>query len=65
MELSSPVASVVPGLALNAVVTPGAAVWLAAIPIRRMPVLCDSGRRLLAIGVDHGKKAQKQEQGCW
>ena len=39
MELSSPVASLVPGLVDNAVVTYGDRLyWSAAIPFRRVPV---------------------------
>jgi hypothetical protein len=64
MELSSPVASMVPSLVLNAVVTfGGQLLWLATIPIRRVPVLCDSGRRLLAEGVDDGEETQEGCQG--
>ena len=62
MELSSPVASLVPSLVLNAVVTFGGLVLeLAAIPFRRVPVLRDPGRRLSAEGEDDGEKAQ---EGC-
>ena len=58
MELLSPVASLVPSLVLNAVVTFGGLLFeLAAIPIRRVPVLRDPGRRLLAEGEDDGEKA--------
>ena len=45
MELPSPVASLILSPALKSVVTLGAKFWFAAIPIRRVPVLRDSGRR--------------------
>src|SRR5215470_8108219 len=64
MELSSPVGSLVPSLVLNAVVTPRSSrleFW--AIPIRRVPVLRDSGRRLWAEGDDDGEEAQEGYQG--
>jgi len=63
MELSSPVASLVPSLVLNAVVTFGGLLFrLAAIPFRRVPVLRDPGRRLSAEGEDDGKEAQERRQ---
>ena len=64
MELSSPVGSLVPSLVLNAVVTFGRS-WFEfrAIPIRRVPVLRDPGRRLWAEGDDDGEKAQEGHQG--
>jgi hypothetical protein len=43
MELPSPVASLILSPALKSVVTFGGHVWFAAIPIRRVPVLRDSG----------------------
>jgi hypothetical protein len=58
MELSSPVASLVPSLVLNAVVTfVDLLVGFAAIPIRRVPVLRDPGRRLLVRSRSDGEKA--------
>jgi len=64
MELSSPVASLVPSFVLNAVVTfGGLRLELAAIPIRRVPVLRDPGRRLLAEGEDDGEEASQRRQG--
>jgi hypothetical protein len=64
MELSSPVASLVPSLVLNAVVT-FRSLWFEfwAIPIRRVPVLRDPGRRLWAEGDDDGEKTQEGQQG--
>jgi hypothetical protein len=63
MELSSPVASLVPSLVLNAVVTFGSLLFgLAAIPFRRVPVLRDPGRRLLAGGEDSGEEAQERPE---
>jgi len=45
MELPSPVASLVPGLVLNTVVTFGDRLYgSVAIPIKRVPVLRDLGR---------------------
>jgi hypothetical protein len=62
MELSSPVASLVPSLVLNAVVTfEGLLLEPASIPFRRVPVLRDPGRRLSAEGADNGEKAH---EGC-
>jgi hypothetical protein len=64
MELSSPVASLVPSLALDAVVTFGGLLFgLAAIPFRRVPVLRDPGRRLSVEGQHDGEKAQERHQG--
>ena len=64
MELASPEFSVVPSLALNAVVTfvDSAMAELAAIPIKRMPKLCDSGRgQLIATGAEiDGEEAQAE-----
>jgi hypothetical protein len=56
LQLSSPVASLVPSLVLNAVVTLGS-LWLglAAIPLRRVPVLRDPGRRLMVDREDGGE----------
>ncbi len=52
MELPSPVASLIPSLVLNTVVTFGSLSYrLAAIPFRRVPVLRGSGRLLLARSV--------------
>jgi hypothetical protein len=60
MELSSPVASLIPSPALNAVVTSGSPEFgLATIPIRRVPVLRDSGHRLFAEGGHDGEKGQE------
>ena len=53
----------VPSLVLNAVVTSEDLQFeFAAIPIRRVPVFRDSGRRLLAQGVDDGEKTQERYQ---
>jgi hypothetical protein len=52
----------VPSLVLNTAVTFGGLLfWLATIPIRRVPVLRDPGRRLSAREQTDGEKTQEQE----
>src|SRR4051812_46489017 len=68
VELPSPVASLVPGLVLNTVVTFGDRLyWPAAIPIKRVPVLRDLGRRprriLLGGARQMARKRKKESKG--
>ena len=62
MELSSPVASLIPSLVLNAVVTFGSLTyWLAAIPIRRVPVFARLGPSTARREKHDGEKAQAEQ----
>jgi hypothetical protein len=63
MELPSPVASLIPSLVLKAVVTFGSLLfWLAAIPIRRVPVFARLGPPTARQKGSHGEEAQAKRQ---